>query len=175
MKHPKSNNQRGFTLGELGLVLLVVGIIAYFAYPKYLQHTQTVLAQEEMDSVTQYVGNFQKAYKADPDYSTVSTAIGVQLGYFDTTMIQGTTAYNKYQGTVTVVPNQVTNPNDTALFTTTNYSLAGCQQVVPGIAQISRTMTVNGTTVQPLDQPLVKTTLGTACASTNTVTFVISK
>ena len=77
---------------------------------------------------------------------------------------------------MTVEPNTLTNPNDSVLFTSTNYSLAGCREVVPRMASVARTVNVNGSEVKPLDMPLIRDALGTACkVAVNTVTFAVSK
>jgi prepilin-type N-terminal cleavage/methylation domain-containing protein len=168
--------QRGFSLGELGLVLLIVAIISMFAYPKFIEYSETVVATEEADNITQYVSKTKAAHSADSDFQLVSTAVLRTTGIFPASMVQGTNVVNKYQGTVSVEPTTLTNSNDSALFTSTNYSLAGCREVVPRMAAVARTVSVNGSVVKPGNEPLNRELLGNACTvAANTLTFAVSK
>jgi len=168
--------ESGFTLGELGLVLLIVAIISMFAYPKFIEYSETVVAAEEADNITQYVSKMKAAHSTDSDFSLVTTSELLATGIFPASMVQGSNVVNKYQGKVTVEPNSLINPNDSVIFTSTNYSLAGCREVVPRMAAVARTVSVNGTVVKPLDTPLVRETLGSACTvAVNTITFAVSK
>ena len=106
----------------------------------------------------------------------MTTAELLATGVFPASMAQGANVVNKYQGKVTVEPNSLLNPNDSVMFTSTNYSLVGCREVVPRMAAVARTVSVNGTVVKPLDMPLVRETLGSACTvAVNTITFAVSK
>jgi len=168
--------EQGFTLGELGLVLLVVAIISMFAYPKFIEYSETVVAAEEADNITQYVSKMKAAHSTDADFSLVTTNELRMTGIFPASMLQGANVVNKYQGAVTAAPNSLSNPNDSVLFTSANYSLTGCREVVPRMAAVARTVTVNSTVVKPLDLPLVRETLGNACTvAVNTISFVVSK
>lgn len=166
----------GFTLGELGLVLLIVAIISMFAYPKFIEYSETVVAAEEADNITQYVSKMKAAHSTDSDFSLVTTGELLSTGIFPASMVQGSNVVNKYQGKVTVEPNTLSNPNDSVTFTSTNYSRTGCREVVPRMAAVARMVSVNGNPVKPLDMPLVREALGSACTvAVNTITFVVSK
>ena len=172
----QSKYQTGFTLVELGLVLLVVAVIGMFAYSKFMGQNQEVLASQESDNVTTYVSKTKKAYTNDSNFSTVTTDALRTNGIFPRSMVQGTTVVNNYQGTVTAAPNTVSNADDSVLFTSTNYTQEGCREIVPKIAAVAQLISVNGTVVKPLNARLDRVTLGTSCADEdNTVTFVISK
>jgi len=168
--------ESGFTLGELGLVLLIVAIISMFAYPKFIEYSETVVAAEEADNIIQYVSKMKAAHSTDSDFALVTASELLATGIFPASMAQGSNVVNKYQGKVTVDPNSLSNPNDSVIFTSTNYSRTGCREVVPRMAAVARTVSVNGTVVKPLDMPLVRETLGTACTvEANAITFVVSK
>ncbi len=175
-KLKQAKYQAGFTLGELGLVLLIVAIIAMFAYPKFIEYNEGVLAGEEADNITQYVSKMKSAYSTDSDFSLVTTATLINTGIFPASMVQAAGVINNYQGAVTAEPNAITSANDSVLFTSTNYSQAGCREVVPRMASVARIVNVNGTVVKPLNLPLVRATLGTACTvEPNRVTFAVSR
>jgi len=168
--------ESGFTLGELGLVLLIVAMISMFAYPKFIEYSESVTAGEEADNITHYVSKMRAAHATDSDFSLVTTEILRTTGIFPATMVQGTNVINKYQGTVSAEPSGVVNANDSVQFTSTNYSLAGCREVVPRMAGLARTVNVNGSPVKPRDEPLDRQLLGTACTvAANTIVFVVSK
>jgi len=168
--------EAGFTLGELGLVLLIVAMISMFAYPKFIEYSESVTAGEEADNITHYVSKMRSAHATDSDFRLITTEILRSTGIFPGTMVQGTNVINKYQGTVTAEPGAIANPNDSVQFTSTNYSLAGCREVVPRMAGLARIVTVNGTPVKPKDEPLDRQLLGTACTvAANTIVFIVSK
>ncbi len=172
----QQNFQRGFNLIELGLVLLIISFSGYFAYSKFTEYSESVLSAEEADNITQYASKTKTAYAMDSDFSHVNTAGLRTTGIFPNSMVQGTNVLNRYQGVVTVVPNAITSSNDSVLFTSTNYTEAGCRAVVPRMAFIARTVFVNGKLVKPLDLPLVRDTLGEACTvAANTISFTVSK
>lgn len=168
-------NQKGMTLGELSLVLLIAAGLGGWMYNKFAENQEEKIAIQEADDINRYVGRLQNAHTGDADFTTATTATARTTGIFPREMIQGTTVFNKYNGTVEVAPNQITNTNDSALFTLTNYSETGCRTVVPQIAKLARTVSVGGTAVKALNGNLDKAGLGNACGDTNTITFVISK
>jgi hypothetical protein len=168
--------QSGYNLIELGLVLLVIAFAGLFGYSKFIEHNENVVSAEEADNITQYVSKTKSAYAMDSDFSLVNTTGLRTTGVFPASMVQGSNVLNKYQGVVTAVPNAITHPGDSVLFTSTNYTEAGCRAVVPRMASIARTVSVNGTVVKPLDLPLVRDALGAACTvAVNTITFAVSK
>lgn len=172
----RQNRQAGFTLGELGLVLLIVAMISMFAYPKFIEYSETVVAGEEADNITHYVSKMKAAHAADSDFAAVTTEELRSTGVFPASMVQGSNVVNKYQGSVTAVPNTISNSNDSVQFTSTNYSLAGCREVVPRMAGLARIVTVNTNAVKALDQQLDRQALGTACSvAVNTIVFTVSK
>jgi len=175
-KIKQSTGQAGFNLIELGLVLLVVSFAGYFAYSKFTEYSESVLSAEEADNITQYAAKTKTAYAMDSDFSLVNTTGLRTTGIFPNSMVQGTNVLNKYQGTVSAVPNAISSSNDSVLFTSTNYTEAGCRAVVPKMAFVARTVSVNGKLVKPLDLPLVRDILGEACTvAANTIVFTVSK
>lgn len=168
-------NQKGMTLGELSLVLLIVAGLGGWVYTKFAENQEEKIAIQEAEDINKYVTRLQNAHTGDADFATATTANARTNGIFPREMVQGTAVVNKYNGTVEVAPNTITNTNDSALFTLTNYTEAGCRNVVPQIAKLARTVSVGGTAVKALNANLDKTGLGGACGDTNTVTFVISK
>ena len=82
----RGNNQKGFTLIELMIVVAIIGILAAIAIPNYLSYTCKA-KQTEAKSNLGAIATCQEAYNAEFDsYSTSMSAIG-----FDT---KGTTRYN---------------------------------------------------------------------------------
>lgn len=173
MNNKLKKHQVGFTLGELGLVLLIVAIIAMFAYPKFIEYNDSVLAGEEADNIIQYVSKTKSAYSMNSDFDGLTTESLVKSGVFPPSMIKGdNTVVNNYQGVVTAALN---GGNNTVTFTSTNYSQAGCQEVVSRIASVASTISVGAQMVKKAaNEKLDRANLG-ACIANSNVVFTISK
>lgn len=171
--------QKGFDLAQLALVLVIAGLITAFALPKYLEYRQDTLAEQEVSDITTYMAKIQNHWSGDADYATLANDVVRTNGLLPDAMIQGTNVVNRYGGAVTFAPTTIgATANDAGQVTSVNYSLGGCQRVVPKLARNARSVTVNGNAnVKPLDQPMNKTELGNACtdANTNTVVWTFNK
>ena len=172
----QANYQHGFSLGELGLVLLIVAIIGMFAFPKFIEYNERVVATEEAENITQYASKTRAAYFMDVDFAGLDTGVLRTTGIFPASMVRGNAIVNRYQGNVTAAPNRLTNNADSVLFTSTNYPIAGCREVVQRISLVARVVSVNDIVVRAGDKALDRVALGTACKEgDNTLSFVVAK
>ena len=72
----RGNNQKGFTLIELMIVIAIIGILAAIAIPNYLGYSCKA-KQSEAKSSLGAIATCQEAYKAEFDtYGSTTTSIG---------------------------------------------------------------------------------------------------
>lgn len=168
--------QGGYSLMELGFVLLLVGMLGYYIVDDYVSNNEKVGIKREIDGVFKVISESMAVYSAEPDFSTANIDYMRQNGVFPQWMISGTQVTNSAHGVIAVVPSTIASPNDALLFTMPNYNQSMCQKVVRRIEAGVRTLAVNGKDVKPLDGPLDGKLLGANCQSgPNTITFQISK
>lgn len=76
----KKNNAQGFTLVELMIVIVIVGILAAVAIPKYTQASYKAKASE-FPTILMQIYTAQSAYEAEMSrFSTSLDTIGVDIG-----------------------------------------------------------------------------------------------
>ncbi|MBK4736085.1 type 4 pilus major pilin [Noviherbaspirillum pedocola] len=179
MIHPLTRTRRrqaGYTLLELGFVMVIVGGMAYYAISGFLSDRDSGMVKNEIENTFKFISETMSQYSTQPDFSNVSTDVLRQFGVFPPSMVSGNQVHNLNHGTITAAPTTVTAQNDGVTFTETNYTQAMCQKVLPRIDAGVRLMTVNGIVVKGLDSQLKMDLLGANCRSdNNTVLFVISK
>ena len=76
IQKPRNNNQKGFTLIELMIVVAIIGILAAIAIPNFMSY-QCKAKQSEAKSNLGSIATCQEAYKAEFDiYGDTMSKIG---------------------------------------------------------------------------------------------------
>ena len=87
------DNTKGFTLIEVMVVIIMVGILASIAFPMYLNHAKKakmVDAIMEVKSVASYIMEKKMAGKTPGAVSTFEDELGLRQRYFIITWTPGT-------------------------------------------------------------------------------------
>ncbi|WP_319001110.1 MULTISPECIES: type IV pilin protein [unclassified Halomonas] len=63
------NGQRGFTLIELMIVLVIIGIVASFAYPSYTRYVQKSVRTDAHAGLMQAASELERCYTRSYTYS----------------------------------------------------------------------------------------------------------
>lgn len=170
--------QGGFTLLELMIaaVLLALGIAGiYKGVTDYMSNDR---ANREMKELPTIITAIQQKYAQRQNYAGATTAGLINLGVFPQSWVSGATLQNRWGGTVTVGTATLVSANDALTLTFTQMPQAECADVIPGIEQSVRVVTVGGTSVKANNAQTDMTALGTACAAggvANTVVYTIGK
>lgn len=89
-------NQKGFTLVELMIVVVIIGVLASVAYPAYIENTRATnrsKAQADLMELSSFMErNFTEANRYDQD--SVGVAINTAALPFGQTPRTGTAKYN---------------------------------------------------------------------------------
>lgn len=172
----KSRQQKGFTVLELGMVLVLVALIMVPMFNRFMDSRDKDLAKAEVDLWTAISSNAQDKYALEPDYTGVTHTTMKGLDIFPATMLSGTSIINKAKGTVTCAAVDVTATKDGLECTSTNYPKTMCNAVAVKLATVMRKVSVGTTVVKAADVGTDMTAMSTACAASgNTLKFVIPK
>ncbi|SOZ17224.1 type 4 pilus major pilin [Cupriavidus taiwanensis] len=170
--------QGGFTLVELliAAVLLALGIAGiYKGVSDYMSNDR---ANREMKELPSIITAIQQKYAQRQNYAGATTAGLINLGVFPQSWVVGATVQNRWGGTVTVGTATLVSANDALTLSFTQVPQAECADVIPGVEQNVRVVTVGGTSVKANNAQTDMTALGTACAAggvSNTVVYTIGK
>ena len=68
--------QRGFTLVEMMIVVAIIGILAAFAYPSYVQHVQKAKRSDAHVGLNEVFQRQERSFLLNRTYSTTLTGLG---------------------------------------------------------------------------------------------------
>ncbi|WP_432262847.1 type 4 pilus major pilin [Cupriavidus sp. TMH.W2] len=170
--------QQGFTMMELGLVLIVAVVLVFAAVRMYNGSRADSKAQSEVGDITRVLAKTQDSYSALPDYTGVTTAVLINNNVFPTGWVNAarTAVVNNFNGAVTAAPFTLVNANDAVAVTSASYDRASCSSLPMKVSNAVRRLDINGTTVMPLGGAVDPALVGTSClANGNTFIYYVGK
>lgn len=165
-------NQKGFTLPELGLVLIVAVLLLVGALGKYKSNQTTTQINAMSGDLTTLIGRVKSAYSGN--YGNVTNAKlstgGFLKGLPSLTDNSGTVVTGLGGGTLTVAPGTVTAANDSAQFTITQVPDDGCQPLVSQLSGSVTALKVGNNQVKSPGSP-ADPSKATCSGDNNTIVF----
>lgn len=164
--HPANlPKQRGFLSVELGLVLLVVAITVVGAVTYYTSNLRKTSISSNVQQIQSLAGAAKASYGIQNRYGQVTTAVAVQGRIVPENLRDGNaaTATNNFGSAIAVAPANGTGVADMLQVTWGNVPASQCADIVLGVENSLRRISVGATVVKPLDGQLTIATLNTAC------------
>ncbi|TSB23009.1 prepilin-type N-terminal cleavage/methylation domain-containing protein [Psychrobacter sp. YGAH215] len=100
-----SDNDRGFTLIEIMIVVAIIGVLAAIAYPSYQQYVIKTKRTDMMSEMQNIASEIESRKLAQGSYSAISAT--VKTNFATAYPRQGTALYD-----VTINPTPLTPPNN---------------------------------------------------------------
>lgn len=165
--HTLARRQRGVTMIELSIVLVIAGVLATTVFLAFQSNARRVSVGDNTSLITETAAEMKKKFGLTNLYGNVTTALAVQSRAIpDQLRIPGTTtAQNSYGGLITAAPATLTQANDAVTLTWSAVKQSECIDLVIGVADTARRVTVAAVIVKPTDLVLNMATLATQCES----------
>jgi type II secretory pathway pseudopilin PulG len=168
--------QRGFSSVELGLSLLVVALIIISAVLFYQDNVRKTSINTNVQYLQLIAGNAKTTYGARNEYSQVTLAVAVQGHIIPDTLRDGpavATATNPFGSPIAVASATTAGAGtaDVLDLTWGNVPREQCAEIVTGVSNVMRQITVAGTDVKALDAPLQLATTTTQCETSQNVSI----
>ncbi len=188
MKHnfknyQKHTHQRGFTLIEMAIVLMVIGVLAMASVYGFGVY-RTTKNEAEARKINGIMSALQNKWKFDPTTSTITNSTvnsaGILTGVQWPITVSGTTVtiLNPYSGAVTFAPGTITTAGDAFSLTYANVPSGACSDIARNVESNAYNITIGATVVQstPSVQAL-GTAIDAACtaAAAQSMILVYSK
>lgn len=178
--HTKKSKQRGFSLPELALVILIGGLLTAAAALILPGIFANYRAGKVVDEFNIAIPAMQTAYQNRTSFAGLTTAQVAQNGWIGsgfTEMTNGVPTGNLVTqwGTLTFAP---VSSNTRAMGTLNNVPSRECVKITTSFTGDQYlAATVNGTTVKSGTNNMDLTAVGTQCSSTdtNTITFTFGR
>lgn len=181
-RHGSTRNLRqqqgGFTLVELLIAAVLLALAIAGIYKGVADYMSNDRANREMKELPAIITAIQQKYAQRQNYAGATTAGLINLGVFPQSWVNGNTVQNRWGGTVTVGTTTLVSANDALTLTFTQVPQAECTDVIPGLEQSVRVVTVGGTSVKDNNAQTDLTALGTACragGTSNSIVYTIGK
>lgn len=174
----KKNGSKGFTLVELMVVLVIVGLIVYLIYPRaaaWINKGHVSNLSSDRDSIVQCLSDNLTGYA---DTSSLSNDWAIKRKCVSSSRVMGTnTVKNADGGSSTVSPATLNNSNDAISFTDDHVRSGSCAAYAADKNDGFARIIVNGTTVKDVNGTLNDSALTSACTNSdsNSVSFMILK
>jgi type IV pilus assembly protein PilE len=132
--HPLKKQSNGFTLIEVMIVVVIVGILASIAYPSYTSHVDSSRRAEGISALVEMSGDLERYFTVQSTYTTSVTGAYplVGLGFADTLSETG-----KYNLSIANNNNVVTTYTITANPTWTDALCANFLLTNTGVRSVS--------------------------------------
>ena len=141
---PKGRKSRGFTLIELGLVLVIAALLLVGAISRFGGNTTSATAQSLSGDMTTLIGKVKSNYASQ--YGNVTNTALSTGGFFrdlnSLTNNGGTVTLNLGGGTLTVTGGTVNSANDSVSYVLTQIPDDGCLPLVSSLAKQATKLTV---------------------------------
>lgn len=171
----KLTKKNGFGLVEIMLVIIIIALLGSYAYTRYSSNKENTKGEQEKADVIATIANTQDKFTLYSDYATATLQVLIDNGVFPAAMTRANAVTNQYSGSVTIAQNTVNSASDSLKFTTTNYTLKACQNLIPKLESSMLKISVNGTVVKEINGILDISKLGPACTTSNSIEYVIAK
>lgn len=183
VKHVKSQlpfanarkRSKGFISLETGLVLVFIAIVlggVILAFSGWLRRNSV---SSNVQAMTFTAGAAKANFGQANRYAAVDTAVAVRGHLLPEDLRDGAaaTATNSFGGAITFAPVNLTGTADGLGVTWNNVSSNQCSDIVYGIKDAARQISIGGTVVKPTDADIVDVTLGAACEAAGTVPILM--
>ena len=171
-KIQNAKSQRGFTMVELGLVLVVAALILVGVFQKFSGNSSAASAQELSGDLTTLVGKVKSNYANQ--YANATNANLNTGGFFrDLNSLNnngGTVVTNLGGGTLTVSGGTVNSANDSVSYVITQVPDDGCLPLVSTLAKQATKLTIGSNIVKAPGTPVNPSNI-TCSGDNNTISF----
>jgi type II secretory pathway pseudopilin PulG len=178
LMHVSLKRQRGFGMLEVGLAFLIIAVAVIWAVYQYNSSRGDTKVQNEVSDITRLLAKTQNAYSSLPDYTGATTQVLINNNVFIPRWVNGarTAVVNNFNGAVTAAPGTLVNANDSIVYTSAGYDGNACADIPARMANATRRMDINGTTVKPDGGNVNPALVGTSClVNANTITYYVGK
>lgn len=172
MRFSTNRKQRGFTLIELAVVLAVIVLAAAGIIARQRSTSQTAQVQAESGNLQAVIGKINSTFAGRSSYNGATTAFLLAQGAFPSSMVNGGSVVNTWNGSVTVAPG---TGNTSVDITYGGVPTAACIELVANSSRSYRTITVGATVVKTAVQGEADlATTQTACSAASTVSVIFN-
>lgn len=172
MRFTTQRKQRGFTLVELAVVLAIIVLAAAGIIARQRSTNQTAQVQAEAGNLQAIVGKINSTFAGRSSYSGATTAFLLAQGAFPSSMVNGATVVNTWNGSVTVAPG---TGNTSVDITYGAVPTSACIELVANSSRSYRGVTVGTTAVKTSTQSEADlAATQTACSASSTVAVIFN-
>ncbi|MFK4705833.1 prepilin-type N-terminal cleavage/methylation domain-containing protein [Roseateles asaccharophilus] len=170
MRKTTNRKQGGFTLIELAVVIAIIVVAIAAIISRRGATDQTAKIQTEAGNLQAILGKVNSTFAGRINYSGASTSLLLAQGAFPTSMVNGTSVVNAWQGAVTVDPAPGLTTVD---ITYAGVPTSACIELVANTSRSYNEVTVNSTKTKngAALSDLAATQTACSASATNTIVF----